>query len=338
MAIFDSLLGLEATVLVDGIALKEFEDNEDESPGVGPINEYRASKTVSKYIESTSDKDYSLRLTVDQLYAIDSPSLIVKVVIDGKVMRKFVIELWTQAQQNKRLIKPNSSIVKGQTVRDPNDPTPNRGILRKFRFAKIEVTQDDSGYKDIKTDAKHIEQVGEIAFEVYRASKSERSTTGKITKTTTPPAATAVHEKALKGQAKSHSTLFGSSSTITESFVTCVEIDHLGGSPKPIAIFKFKYRSNEALKQLMVLPRTPSPSPSLPPVSADPLNLENLDGDQKRRLQAFLQELTGGGNGSPGPAPKIKRERNTDGNRESFRKKRKSRKSQVIDLTEDAEN
>jgi len=70
-----------------------------------------------------------------------------------------------------------------------------------YRFSKIEL--DESKLVSVKTDAEHMKEVGEILVEGWRASfKPSESTTNDIDSSTVK-----IHEKALKGQAKSHSTM-----------------------------------------------------------------------------------------------------------------------------------
>lgn len=130
---------------------------------------------------------------------------------------------------------------------------------------------------------------------------------------------------------------------------TYCHADFLDGTDLPHSVFQFKYRSREALKSLLIIERTPSPSPESERASADPLNVNNLDAEQKKKLERFLQDLTVraipswfgpvtndySGQGNDTPSRTIKRERNNDRNSESSRKKRISGKSVVIDLTDD---
>ena len=48
----------------------------------------------------------------------------------------------------------------------------------------------------------------------------------------------------------------------------------------------------EALKQLLILERSPPSSPGPEASVANPLDLDGLNAEQKRKLDAFLQELT----------------------------------------------
>jgi hypothetical protein len=73
MAVLDSLPHIKSQIWVDGRPLEEFDDDEDEEQEVGPIAEYKAARTVTKYIESTSDKEYSVKLEIDTSYNWDSP-------------------------------------------------------------------------------------------------------------------------------------------------------------------------------------------------------------------------------------------------------------------------
>lgn len=64
---------------------------------------------------------------------------------------------------------------------------------------------DDDKVKDIKKDAKRIDEVGDILVVVHRASLPIVDT-ASVPKPQETLATAKVHEKALKGQAKSHTT------------------------------------------------------------------------------------------------------------------------------------
>lgn len=79
----------------------------------------------------------------------------------------------------------------------------------------------------------------------------------------------------------------------------------LDGKDYPIAIYKFKYRSRgttktfnmggianidtEALKQLLIIERTPEPDYSPTPNPGSSVDLGNLTDAQQDRLKAFLR-------------------------------------------------
>jgi len=57
MAVLAGLPGLEAVICVDGEPLQEYEDDGEETFEPGPVGEYKASRTVSNYIQSASGKE-----------------------------------------------------------------------------------------------------------------------------------------------------------------------------------------------------------------------------------------------------------------------------------------
>jgi len=56
MAVLDSLQDLWVTVCDNGEALKEYDEDENLEIKVGNVGEFRAAKSVLKYVESISDK------------------------------------------------------------------------------------------------------------------------------------------------------------------------------------------------------------------------------------------------------------------------------------------
>ena len=68
------------------------------------------------------------------------------------------------------------------------------------------VANDDDKLESIKRDAKGIKSAGEITVKVFRASEATKSENSAIKTDLSGFEAKSVHEKALKGQATSHST------------------------------------------------------------------------------------------------------------------------------------
>jgi hypothetical protein len=66
---------------------------------------------------------------------------------------------------------------------------------------------DDAKLADVKEDMERIEEVGEIIVKIYRGGEAEDKTKTAIAGILKLPGVDdTVHEKALKGDAKSHST------------------------------------------------------------------------------------------------------------------------------------
>lgn len=113
----------------------------------------------------------------------------------------------------------------------------------------------------------------------------------------------------------------------------------------PMACFTFKYRSEQALKELMILKRTPEPEEPTPkleeptsnpeevtPEPEDPIDLNQLDAEQKLKVEEFARSLLSGST----QGQRIKREGN-ENTPPSGSKKRRRRSGEkiTIDLTDD---
>jgi hypothetical protein len=85
MAIFHLLPDIEVTVDVAKQPLKEYNDDDIEVVP-GKIGEHQASRTVAKYIEAVSGKEYSINIKVGSGYQRDCPTLEFTTTIDGKLV------------------------------------------------------------------------------------------------------------------------------------------------------------------------------------------------------------------------------------------------------------
>ncbi|KAH6664111.1 hypothetical protein B0J14DRAFT_682687 [Halenospora varia] len=300
-AILESVPGLQVTVRVEGNPLEEYEDDEGVELGPNDDESYRADRTVSKYVEAISDKEHTIKMQVDPVYTILSPTLGYRDIVDGQLIEVPVIQLSTKNPVGGHLKDPVSRNSIGRKVQDGQFG--NRILLQKYRFAKIEITND--GIR------------GQRSQNRYGARRTDwRNMCGNISHRLGPTTV-----------------------SFPDRFFHC---DYLDGLKKPIAIFKFKYRSkggvtdkpSEALKQLLVLARITSPSPTLE-LQPKQINLDNLDYDQKERLQRLLQELTTRKGNDLSAASTIKRERESESGTADSQIHKKPRKAEMIDLTED---
>ncbi|PMD61670.1 uncharacterized protein K444DRAFT_628688 [Hyaloscypha bicolor E] len=338
MAILDSIPGLEVFVCVDDKPLAEYDDDDD---GEGEVEhtqvaEYQAARTVSKFVESVSDKEFSIRLNLETSFVMDCASLIFPINIDGKPCWEPVLakSRFPQSVQGSRVL--SRVTINAQGVRAVAPGIEEQEFLQKFKFSKIDTTMDDDKLATVQEDMKRIQEVGEIIVKVYKGGEIKDTTRSSTTNNIDlHSVGDKVHEKALKGDPKSHSASLGpATELVKKSYVACQKVD---GVDYPIAIFKFKYRSRDALKSLLIIERTPSPEPAEAPVPEPALSLDNLNPAQKTRLEQFLRELVNdGGAGRNSPNRTIKREHGEE-NRggEGSRKKRKSGPPVTIDLTDD---
>jgi len=204
--------------------------------------------------------------------------------------------------------------------------------IKHFRFSKLETTSDDSKLAQLKEDSERVRGIGEILVKVYRTfNVVKQQARTSYQRDFGTRLSTSVHEKALKGEAKSHSISCGDETTVKIKSWQ-YSSDYLDGKQFPLAVFRFCYRSKEALKQLLILERTPEPES----LSPEPSFMHALDPDQQREATTYMKRLKN----SQQTGVTIKRERNSNGNEIAGTRKRarKSGAKIIIDLTNDSDD
>jgi len=79
-------LGLEVTVCVDGKALAEYEADNDQVEHDDPaVVQHQSKWTITKYIEATSGKAFTIKLSAKDPYELDAPNLAFEVNVDDNV-------------------------------------------------------------------------------------------------------------------------------------------------------------------------------------------------------------------------------------------------------------
>ncbi|KUJ24190.1 uncharacterized protein LY89DRAFT_727226 [Mollisia scopiformis] len=235
---------------------------------------------------------------------------------------------------NNKVVKKLAHVLDGAFFASPEDDT--QQLLKKFKFRPI--VANDTAARDIKKDADAMKQAGEIVVQFFRAGTPTLATPEKST-----PLGDGlqmnqaeIHEKALKGEAKSHTTYFGDAVETRSKIYHWVRL--LDGKDKPIATFKLKYRSADALKSLLII-RAPSPKaePIDSSLSASPPPTDMNDPETMRQFREFLRTKNRGGNSGVKTESKVKTETKI---KSEFGVKREgtqsgSRRNAPIDLTEE---
>lgn len=91
MAIVKPVRGIKVTIHVDKKPLQEYDDDEFEvAPGIN--EEYQTSRTVAKYVESVSDKEFGVNICVDKSFRMDCPNLSAAIEIDGVLVTNIILE------------------------------------------------------------------------------------------------------------------------------------------------------------------------------------------------------------------------------------------------------
>lgn len=133
MAVLDSVPGLAVSVLVDGNALQEYPDDE-EAARLASLPE--GIKTVPVFVEAVSEKEFVVRLSVDESFRLSSPVLIFDVIVDGNVAyRPIISSLYVAGSGLYKAMTKCSRHIEGVYFAIPGDLL--RESLKKFKFSNI---------------------------------------------------------------------------------------------------------------------------------------------------------------------------------------------------------
>jgi hypothetical protein len=182
----------ECKVEVNGVALKEYEDEDTEQA--------TTTTTLTKYVEAISGANFSLRLTLQPGWTMKADFLAWVTVLDGQKYGGGVIG--SDVYDGSHSI----TIVKHGVVSGSG----NDWTERSFRFADIVIGDqpDDLEPEEVK---RRYEELGNISIEIWRMKlRDQRDHSGELRH----EALGVVPEKALKGQALSLSTEWGSKKQI----------------------------------------------------------------------------------------------------------------------------
>ncbi|KAI0426528.1 hypothetical protein F5Y09DRAFT_345625 [Xylaria sp. FL1042] len=282
MAIHPDVPGIEVTVRCHGQPLDELED-----PDVHDNDDAVARPSVRKYIECVDDTEFDIFVAVDSRYDWNYRNhiLVSNVYIDGQLIRGTVVRPVDLRHDNRATHR-----VRGKEVFDHNT---GLWSLRRFKFAPVK-TIDDAQKERVECDLKVAKTLGTIEIAFTRAIEH-----GSTAYTSRPNEGQSgsfeLAEKSLKGRAVSHGTSFGGCEAIRVP--TGIDARDIKEDNGPILVFKFMYRSRDALKRELIIPRSPSRSPTLEDLT--PVERDRLARERLNELRKMKQENSG---------PLIKRE------------------------------
>ncbi|KAK3320776.1 hypothetical protein B0T19DRAFT_403400 [Cercophora scortea] len=240
MAVITELPGLEATILVNGAAAKEYIDDSADDEQDQPD-----CPTVVKYIESVPGASFSIRFVKDKKFRHSSHHIAYKVAVDG--IRTSLLHA-DRTSRNKRW----ETTRKEMTLGNPKD-----GYKKgRFRFAKLDVVNDDDlsveEKKNLFEQAKDLGTLKVLVYHMKPDEKRERSSGKRFAYS--EPVVNRVAEKALKGREIDCRTDFdcipapSHRPSETRSIYEDPEKRHF-------AVFEFRYRSKEGLMKEGIIPR-----------------------------------------------------------------------------------
>ncbi|KAJ8119941.1 hypothetical protein ONZ43_g3218 [Nemania bipapillata] len=299
MAIHEDVPGIEVAVRCNEQPLREFEDPH------GHDNDGMAlCPSAVKYIECVDDAEFDINIRIDSTYlwGYRDHILVATTYVDGKYVRGLVIR-----QKDTDYGAKATYIVKGRHVCSSRS---GRWSRQNFRFAAVK-TIDDARKERVEKDIKTAKGLGTISIKFNRAIDHGLS----------------FHY----GKAVSHGTSYGDKEAIGAP--QCIDARNIEEDNGPILVMNFMYRSKDALKRELIIPRSPSPDfEQLTPAERDRLARERLNQLREQNIKnenrkplvkrefGEILDLTGDG---PAPRP-TKKSRLQDG-----------REVDVIDLTDD---
>ncbi|CZT51957.1 uncharacterized protein RSE6_16128 [Rhynchosporium secalis] len=328
MAVLDSLQGIEVMVVVDGKALTEYSTENDLVKHTNPAAAaHRQARTVTKYIESTTDKAFLVRLSVKAPFMLDCPHLCFAVTADG--------------QSIDRPLMSKEGYARGEwlcEVEGVIGKLESRGQLAAMKFSEIKTTDEVTDSAALKIHKLETDRVGEISISVGRETNG-KTAAFKGCAFSELDSDKKYHEKVLAKDGKSHGVILGDrKSWILPRILHTTPID---GIDFPLGVFRFKYRSAAALRTLHVLPQPDDAGPAdeEAAVAGEDDELRDLDPELRERMKRLLARAKG----SIKSEPKIKRDHSDSEEdvKPSKKVKPAKRKKQIgkttIDLTEDSD-
>ncbi|KAI8955992.1 hypothetical protein F4801DRAFT_184941 [Xylaria longipes] len=263
MAIHNDVPGVEVTVRCNKVPLQEYED-----PNAHDNNDAATCPLTTKYIECIDDAEFdvTIQASSDYQWGYRNHVLSAATYVDGKYVQGNIIRS-TNTDYGRRFELP----VKGREVYSSSTGLWSQ---QRFKFTAVK-TVDDTQKERVERDLKVAKNLGTI--EVRFTRKIEHGSISYHGGTSDAKSgAFELAEKSIKGEGVSHGTSYGDCEAIrTPHFV---DVRSLAEDDGPILIIRFVYKSRDALKRELIIPRSPSPTlENLAPAERDRLARERLE-------------------------------------------------------------
>lgn len=231
MAVLSTLLGIEANILINGQPVHEYPDDDDIEVEHEDelVIKHQAARTVSRYIESEDDSNFAISLSVGPPIGFKQQGkkkmqyvkIGFHITVDGMpAANAWCARPWFNKNPDKETWK--------ETIKGVVEGKGRACTLKRFRFANIETRMSPHSFPRIfalcransraadsvpgqpsKVDRimQHMQKVGTIEIRVFsenygkRGGDMDTASEGFLESNDET-----IPEKALKGQAKSHST------------------------------------------------------------------------------------------------------------------------------------
>ncbi|KAJ2986948.1 hypothetical protein NUW58_g4784 [Xylaria curta] len=237
MAILEDVPGIEVAVQIAGNDAVEYDANDNDIVNA-------TCPTVTKYVECVDDAEFAIRIATKRDYAWGYKNHRVSygVYIDG------------QPVASKNFSHPSQKTVDSKVAFCSQSQQWNG---YKLRFSAISTTDDDSKER-VARDLALAKHLGEIRVSVKRCTISGRCDSNARRGQRHHTRKFELAEKSMKGEVISHGTAFSPPEKLQSQDRVLTKM--LPEDNGPIAVFRFLYRSRDALQKSLIIPRDASPS------------------------------------------------------------------------------
>lgn len=142
MAVIQPLPGLKVSVCIGDKPVQEYADDDENEPNANlsrVVADWQAARTVSRYIESISDTEFSIEIILESPFKFDCPSLLVEVLIDGKRMDAPLFTRKGNGPYKDGCFVIKSMLIVSKVMTSPCPGRSDQMFIQNYKFAKIET-------------------------------------------------------------------------------------------------------------------------------------------------------------------------------------------------------
>ncbi|KAK5997977.1 hypothetical protein PT974_00345 [Cladobotryum mycophilum] len=263
MAVIPEIPGIKVNVKVAGQVAKEYAAPDDEEASCSESD----VPSHSCYIESITGSRFTVEVKFTKEFKLPRGKncASAELSLDGEY-----VEGTFEDESSLKSLDPCCCIFDAMYTKSRKRRI---AIERNFIFGSVSSVEDGDKTR-VTRDAKIAKSLGIIEIKITAGINGGVSQFVPVQRK--DPRGFQLAEKSMKGMEISHGASFIWGKTVEPPATWCAE------SEGDICQFTFMYRSHDALKRMMIIPRSPSPSPE--PVRGDADELENLTLSEIREL------------------------------------------------------
>ncbi|KAH7319182.1 hypothetical protein BKA65DRAFT_599289 [Rhexocercosporidium sp. MPI-PUGE-AT-0058] len=251
MAVLMLYPGLSVVVLVDGESLTDYPtENTPVDREEQHVRRYFEGITSTNYIEAVEGKQFKIKIDLEDGFNFSSPFLSFATWVDGKLISSPMLRK-VNFDKGRR-----EWIVQGRMKADGEG-----SVLQTMSFSAIDTTDDNITRSVLEVQKALVSQLGDITVVVHRRALPIRDIVN-VASVNDDLDGFKVQSKLLSKDFQTLRTSLSDGTSVANRKVVNAQLKYPDGKDFPLAIFKFKYRTYDALRALMVIPSSPDPEPS----------------------------------------------------------------------------